>query len=111
MLDTGLDRQPLAGQGAGLMLDSHANVRGAAYYAAGGDVAHGRSGAPVQANQPEETSDQASQMTQDRFLGGGEASGYPPARSSLPADVSTADGAEHTAVMTEEVTHARPAHT
>jgi transposase len=77
MLDTGLDRQPLAGQGAVLALDPHANVRGAAYYAAGGDVAHGRGGAPIQANRPEEASDQASQMPQDRFRASGEAAGYP----------------------------------
>jgi hypothetical protein len=78
ILETGLDRQPLAVQGAVLALDDHANVCGAAYYAAGAEVLNGRVGAPIQANQPDGASDQAHQMPQDRFARGGEGSGYAP---------------------------------
>lgn len=97
ILDTGLDRQPLAVQEAVLTLDTHANVRGAAYYAAGGALVNGRDGASIQANQPDVMSDQASQRSQDRFLGGGEASGYPPGQTSRSRDVSIDHGAAHAA--------------
>lgn len=96
ILDTGLDRQPLAVQETVLALDPHANIRGAAYYAAGVDQPNGRGEAPIHANLPDEASDQASQRPQDRFLGDGEASGYPPAHVSPPDDASTGDVARTT---------------
>jgi transposase len=53
ILETGLDRQPLAVQEAVLALDTHANVRGAAYYTAGVDLPTERDGEPIRANQPD----------------------------------------------------------
>jgi transposase len=67
ILETGLDQQPLAVQGAVLTLDAHANVRGPAYYAAGARVVE-----PTQANGPDGGSDPASHMPQDRCARGGE---------------------------------------
>jgi transposase len=94
ILETGLDRQPLAVQEAVLALDTHANVRGAAYYAAGVDGPDGRGDEPILGNRPSETSDQASHMPQDRFFGAGEASGYPlqmpRSRNDAPTDVGAA---------------------
>jgi transposase len=110
MLETGLDQQPLAVQGALLALDDHANVRGPVYYAAGVDVSDGHMVEPILANRPDGTPDQAHQMPQDRFVRGGEASGYPPAQVSLPNDASTDNGAARTALISEEVTHAGPTH-
>jgi transposase len=110
ILETGLDQQPLAVQGAVLALDAHANVRGPAYYAVGVNVPHGRALEPVEANRPDGASDQASQMPQDRFARGGEGSGYPPAQPSLPGNASTAEGAAQVALISEEVTHADPTH-
>jgi transposase len=109
ILETGLDRQPLAVQGEMLTLDTHANVRGAAYYAAGADRPTGRGAEPIQANRLDDTSDQASQMPQERFLGGGEASGYP-SGPAVSDDASADDGAAHTARPIEEVRHADPTH-
>ena len=110
MLETGLDRQPLAVQESVLVLDTHANVRGAAYYAAGADLRDGRGGEPIQANRPDGAADQAAQMAQDRCLGGGEAVGSPAAQASLPDDAVTDDGATQTARPTEEVRDADPTH-
>jgi transposase len=110
ILETGLDRQPLAVQGAVLALDVHANVRGAAYYAAGVIGADRRVAGLSEANRPDGTPDQAHQMPQDRFVRGGEASGYPPVQASLPGNASTEHGAAHTALIPEEVTHADPTH-
>jgi hypothetical protein len=50
---------------------------GAAYYTAGVDLPTERDGEPIRANQPDGRSDQAYQMPQVRFLGGGEVSRYP----------------------------------
>jgi hypothetical protein len=110
MLETGLDQQPLAVPGAILALDDHANVRGAAYYAAGVIGADGRVAEPSEANRPDGASEEASQMPQDRFARGGEGSGYPPAEPSLPDDASTDNGAAHTAPIPEEVRDADPTH-
>jgi hypothetical protein len=110
MLETGLDQQPLAVQGAVLALDTHANVRGAAYYAAGLGGPNGRVGEPILAHRPDGASDQASQRPQDRFREPREASGYPLGHASLPDDASTDNGAAHTALIPEEVTHADPTH-
>jgi transposase len=106
ILEAGLDRQPLAGPEVGRALDPHANVRGAAYYAVGIDLANGRGGEPMPANRPEGTSDQASPMPQERLLGCGEASGSPAGQASLSDDVAT----NNTARTIEEVRHADPTH-
>jgi transposase len=84
MLETGLDRQPLAVQGAVLMLDAHANVRGPAYYAAGVDLPNGRVAERIEQNQPVGACDQARELPQDRCAQGGEGSGYPPGQASSP---------------------------
>ncbi len=110
MLETGLDRQPLAVQGAVLALDAHANVRGPAYYAAGVGGPTGPVAERMEQNPPVGADNQASQLPQDRCARSGEASGYPPVQASLPDDASATNGAEHTALMTEEVRDARPAH-
>jgi transposase len=110
ILETGLDRQPLAVQGAVLALDAHANVRGPAYYAAGISGSHGRVGEPVEENQPVEAWDQASQTPPDRFRGGGEALGYPSGQASVSDDASTDNSAARTARTIEEGMHADPTH-
>lgn len=110
ILETGLDHQPLAVQGSMLALEAHANVRGPAYYAVSVDVPSGRALEVMRTDQPDGASGQAHQMPQDRFSRSGEGSGYPPVQVNPPGNVSTDNGAAHTALISEEVTHADPTH-
>ncbi len=89
ILETGLDRQPPAIQGAVLAHEAHANVRGPAYYAAGIDGPNTCEGEPIQAHRPDGTSELAPQVPQDRFAQGGEASGSPPVPANFSGNVST----------------------
>ena len=100
ILETGLDRQLLVVQEAVLALSTHANVRGAAYYAAAVDQPNGCRDEPIHTNPPDGASDQASHRPSDRCLGCGEASGYSPARVSPPDDASTDDGVVRTTLPT-----------
>jgi transposase len=109
ILETGLDRQPLPVQGAVLVLETHANIRGAAYYAAA-DLSNGTAEDPKQADRSAGASDQAPQMPQNRFLGGGEASGSLSEPVNFAEDVSTTEGAADTAHPNGEVRDADPAH-
>ena len=110
ILQTGLDRQPLPVQGTVLVLEPHANIRGAAYYTTGAELCDGGAGAPPQTNRPVGAPEQAPQMPQDRFLGGGEASGSLSESTNVAEEASTNEGAASTAQANREVRNAAPTH-
>jgi len=77
ILETGLDRQPLPGPSVQLVLDTHVNVRGPAYYAAGVDGPQNGVDAVMSADPPVPAEKPAPQMPQETRPGAEEASGYP----------------------------------
>lgn len=77
ILQTGLDRQALAGPSVQLPLDAHANVRGPAYYAGEGAEPPDGADAVISADDPEPADNPAPQMPQEARPVGGEAAGSP----------------------------------
>jgi len=79
ILQTGLDRQALAGPSVQLPLDAHTNVRGPAYYAGEGAELQDGADTVISADTPAPVDKPAPQMPQEARPNGGEASEYPPA--------------------------------
>ena len=77
ILQTGLDRQALAGPSVQLPLDAHANVRGPAYYAGEGVGPQDGADAVISADDPAPADKPAPQMPQEARPDGREASGPP----------------------------------
>jgi transposase len=77
ILQTGLDRQALAGPSVQLPLDAHANVRGPAYYAGEGAGPQDGADAVISADDPAPADKPAPQMPQEARPDGREASGSP----------------------------------